>query len=394
MDRQQWSCEVHTMERAVASCGSCGRALCAECVAEGDGSACGPCAQLQRRRRQRLRRALAIGAVPLCGALVGLGALGRRSAAEREAARAARASHPPPEEKLACDRGAIISVGEGLLRQDNPQGALDLSNRYLRQCGEYPRLRWITFSAYKQLDRLDEAIAEAGRLIAERPTDPDYFWWRGELQERQGRREAAAADYRQSLANQPLLQRIPIDLFEVQQALERPCEALVTLQRYADLYPTLARDGRTQRRMDQARLRGGGCAEHAGAGSATFTPSPEDGLVRAPVRAEGQGAAADGTFVVDEQASFAVLTRAFAQRLGLQEGEAISIVIAGALRPARLGRLEALAARGARARHVEVAVVSDLPVAADGLLGLSYLWRFAWERRDGGLTLRPRKPPR
>lgn len=390
MDRLDSFCNAHALAPTVMRCPRCEEPLCRQCAGRGDGVYCEACVHARAlaaaASRKRALRWLAFGSVPVVLGIAALVVVGKRAAPEPKPAKAP----PPAEQKIACDRDAVIAATEGFVRMEATDKALALADKYLRQCGELPRLRWVTFSTHKKLGNWTAALVDATKLIEAKSLDQDYWWWRGEVYARLERYEAAAADYRQSIANLPSLHNIPVNLEETYRRLERPCEALVTLDRYVDLNPDLRRSATIQRRIDAARLLGGGCASFAGKGTASFSPDA-DQLVRAPIRANVGPTHAEGKFVVDEQSSYVVLTRAFADKLGVSAGVDVSLLVAGQITHGKHATVDALEAGGARAERVEVVVVETLPVEGiDGLLGTSFLWRYTWQKRDGGLTLRPR----
>ena len=136
-----------------------------------------------------------------------------------------------------CDRTAIVKLGDTMLLAGNRRGALDRANDWLERCGEYERLRWVTYSAYRDLNRDADAIREATRLIELDPDDKDYRWWRGIIHERGGQLAKAAADYEKALEIQPRLTSIPVNLADVYERLGRPCDAAVPLERVIAHYP-------------------------------------------------------------------------------------------------------------------------------------------------------------
>jgi tetratricopeptide (TPR) repeat protein len=324
---------------------------------------------------------IGLAAVPLCA---GLGLLAIVSG--RAKAVVAR-TEVPTEQKISCDEEAIITATEGYADID-PKHGLELAQKYIHECRDYPRLHWPMYTLHKRTHQLDEAIADATALIKDKPHDQDFWWWRGVIHERLGHYREAAADYRQSIANNPDLEDLPLNLAEVYQSQKRPCEALVALERYGEVLG--AADGDLKRLMADNRLRGGGCKDFAGRGTTIFKPS-EDGLVRAQAKLRAGEKTETATLVVEEETGYVVLTRPLAERLGLELTTAIQVNIGGVATDAKLATLDLIEAGATHASTVEVAVVDSLPVEhVDGLLGLSYLWRFRMKAHNGALSLRPR----
>jgi hypothetical protein len=361
--------------------------MCSDCIAKGDGAHCEICAKARRVSRARMKRGFLIAAAPITVGVVLLFYLGRQSASDRAAQQAA--SPPAPEAKIACDRQAVVEAADGFIRMHEPQKTLDLADKFFRQCGELPRLHWATYAAHKQLSDWSGAVGDATALIASRPGDKDFWWWRAAVQEKQSHEVEAAADYRQAIANEPQLTNIPVNLFQVYQDLKRPCDALVTLARYVEVHPELKNSREIQRRMSDARLAGGGCPGIAGVGTGTFAVGI-DGLARTDGSAVGAHEQPSG-FIIDEASSYVVLSSAYAYKLGVQGETPVDIVLGGTVRRGKLATLKKLEIGSTHASDVEVVIIEHIPVASvDGVVGGSYLWRFTTAPSNRGISLRPR----
>ena len=122
--------------------------------------------------------------------------------------------------KEPCDRSTIVKHAETLFKAGDYRGVLDRSAKFFSDCGQHLDLRWVTFSANKQLSQWEDAIADACKLIEDDPGDFDFWWWRGQAYELSGKLEEAAHDYRQSLLIEPRLESIPFNLATVLERLD------------------------------------------------------------------------------------------------------------------------------------------------------------------------------
>ena len=102
-----------------------------------------------------------------------------------------------------CDKQATLEYDEALVAAGDVRGALADSDDYFAKCGDWYRLRWVTYAAHEQLGEHAAAADEATKLIAHDPEDHDYPWWRAVAYEEMGRLDDAIRDYRRTLALEP-----------------------------------------------------------------------------------------------------------------------------------------------------------------------------------------------
>ncbi len=301
-------------------------------------------------------------------------------------ARAALADEP-------CDRVTIVELTEVMLRAGDARGAIDRAEQFWAACGDLPRLRWVTYGAYKRLSEWDRAAAECTRLIAHRPYDRDYRTWRGLAYEHKGDWAAAATDYRQALLLEPRLESIPFNLAAVLEKAGRPCEALEALETFAYHHPKVRQQLNHRTRLDRLRSLDE-CASLSGSGKAALRFSPAESTIRARVDINGE---AVGNFVVDTGAALVTLSRGFAMRAGVagMPGQQILLATAAGVRPGDAATIRSVEVQGVKANRVAAVIIEDMPASIDGLLGLSFLARFdlTWDRREGVLTIEARVRP-
>lgn len=310
-----------------------------------------------------------------------------------------------------CHKQRMVKLAENLNRAGAHETVLERAGAFFRQCGEHRRLRWATLTAYKKMQRWDEAIAEATLLIKAVPHDRDYRYWRGEIHEAKGDTARAAADYRQTLALAPTLADVPVDLTELSAKQGRPCEALLWLgnliQHHAhDAAPVVPRLQRMRTRCTKLAGKGraflppvGSAAEtgpDAGAspspsvGNDPAAPPPDQGAPPAP-RVTINGTAVR-TFEVQRDALYTMISDRLAARLGLETGAAVRLILRtpDGFFPSRLMQVKKITAGGASADQVQVLVTPKPPRGVECVLGQSFLTRFhVTGPGDGAVLLVP-----
>lgn len=368
----------------------CLRPACASCLDEKAGpDLCESCGARRRRQRGARLRSVAIATSVSLSALgvVVWGASGylQHSVVEGPLHKQEEALTATP-----CARDAVVGLLQEQMKLGNPRSALEAAQSFQQRCGPFRKLARYTYGAHMQLHEYERAAIDASSLIEDNPEDKDYRWWRGQAFEEAGALDKAAADYQYAISIQPLLMRVPMNLATVYEKLHRPCDALFTVEQYAQHYPAIRSDAAVQQRMKRLDEQGG-CQRLAGAGRALirFTPGSRGILVSARLndRVEAQ-------FIVDTGATMVAITRQLGSQLGIAWNEADTVLMgtAGGVRTAQLVALDAVEVQGARAERVEAAIADELPPGIDGLLGLSFLSRFVMylDEAQGTLELAAR----
>ena len=249
-------CYKHGSAPMAAQCERCERALCDPCIVYWISSPhCIDCARAARRRRS-------VVAVAKIGGVLAAVAGGLLFVA----------AHPQPFEygregphivqlhKLIagdrCDKQATLQYDEALVAAGDVRGALSDSDDYFAKCGDWYRLRWVTYSAHEQLGQHAAAVAEATKLIAHDPEDHDYPWWRGVAYEQMGRLDEAIADYRRTLELSPGIDRIPFNLASALEQKGQFCAAREPIAKFAALHPELADHPNVRDRLERLRILG------------------------------------------------------------------------------------------------------------------------------------------
>ncbi|APR85816.1 Hypothetical protein A7982_11165 [Minicystis rosea] len=290
-------------------------------------------------------------------------------------------------DKEPCDRRKIIELGEAMMRAGDNRGTLKRADAFLQKCGDYPRLRWLTYEAHKQLSEWNEAAAEATKLIESSPYDADFRGWRGIAYEQKGDLDRAADDFRQALLLKPRLGDLPINLANIYERQGKPCDAIFPLEQAVYHHPDARNVGAIRTRID-GLMEKGGCGSLAGEGKAQIRVHPGEGVLRATARIKGE----NGTFVVDTGASYVTIARAFADRIKVDTARAPKIMLqtANGVRTGQLVVLPLVEVQGVKAAQVPAVVIDELG-GTDGLLGLSFLSRFDMKQADGVLEITPRR---
>lgn len=389
-------CVNHPGVEATDACADCKRAICTKCTKGTlDGFMCPPCAQ-KRYGRRKLMTALKVGGVLalVTGvAVFGIVVVGKGSEKEKGP------PPPPPQtaddivieqlhkerDKTPCEPALVRKLVKEENRQKKFADAVDDANAYLAKCDDFPRLRWDLLYALQQLGRYPEAIKQETILLTRDPYDSDFWWWRGEDRGKSHQDALALADYRQSFANSEDSggsRFAAARILDVVEAAQRPCEGVAALHFFIDVHGGEITGG-LQDRVDELN-RTGGCDALHGVGDASL-PSLAKGAPKVDVVIGG----VKGRFQVDERCGTTAIGKTFAAKAGVTgvAGAApIDTIAIGAIHAGAPATVD-IAVGKASAPKVEVAIVDDLP-DVDGVIGLSFLWRFDLERReDGGLTL-------
>ena len=393
-------CYRHAGVRAENICSRCNRPICEVCSTPTlDGITCPGCAVREagnRRARHFVVGVLAFAAV--AGLIVYLiqskpqraGVSSPDAGAQAAAAQDTvidgfdyeqRAllirTHQEVLRRNPCDGPTAVKLGEEMVRAQNHRGALELVEQYEKDCGEHRRLLWVSFSAHKALGDFAGAEEVATRLVEARPTDSDYWWWRGEVRMKLGDREGALLDYRQSMANRP-------NKFAASRLADEigPCPGAFAHALYVREKPEPSR--RWAEEEAGNLLLSGSCGRLAGMGFATV--AVDSGIPLTVTRAKVGGKT--GKFAISRSSGTVALSSAFAKRAKVVGAEPqVRIYVAGAFTSGRLATLDRVQVGEAVASEVPAAIVEEVPEGLDGVLGLSFLWRFATVRTPEAIEI-------
>jgi len=392
------SCSRHPGTRAVATCERCLSAICEICSGVSlDGTVCVRCVRDRRRARERRLAFVCTGVVVAAVAAPFVYRAITAPAGEAKPAALVVEKAAPPVQKAApralsgktseliaaldkepCDRQKILDLCDSLLRGGAPRECLTRSEAFFARCGDFWRLRWLTYTSHNQLSEWDPAIADATRLVTEFPDDRDYLIWRGLAYADKGDTQHAIDDYEQAIAIEPRLTDVPFNLADAYRKLGRPCDGIFPLEQLSFYNPD--RDANARRRLRELYA-DPQCADRLGTGKATIRFGTGARRVTSKVTINQTKPA---ELVVDTGASTVMLGVRLATQLGLpyDHWPTQRAATAGGIRTIRIGYLDEVSVQGVTARHVECAVLDDL-AGVDGLLGLSFLARFEMHTDPG-----------
>lgn len=377
------SCAVHPQSPAFGPCQTCRKPFCDSCLAFDMGRACAPCFEAARAKRRIVWGV--VGALVVAG-VTALAISGRRANAKTEAARAAKAAEEakalaePVDLRLArrkwdqapCDYTAALDVVDELMKIGRHAEALDAIDGWRPNCGEPRKLRWRKYKANLDLERYPQAAAVATELIATKPADADFWWWRADANVH-GAFAAALADFRQSMANTGQEGRsnyVAGIMLREAEATPQACQAVWTANYFVRMQGgTLSRDAD---RAYQAIMFKHRCGELTTGSTATFTPPKGS----APAVAEISINRREISALVDERAGTSVMTLQLATTLGLTVSDTrIDALVMGTLTNGRLAAVPELTFGGVTLRDVEVMVVDKIGDGREMVLGFNALWR-------------------
>jgi hypothetical protein len=274
-----------------------------------------------------------------------------------------------------CDTRASVELGEALLRDEDYAVALELVDRYTKECEVDRRVLWVALSAHKRLEQWEAAFAIADRLVTERPTDINYWWWRAQLREQLGQPAGAAADYRQSFANRP------------NDAASRGLESLRRCQSaYAWTILVLIDPDEHGRARPNATdpFDRPACAALIGAGGTSLDFDEQTDALLATATVGG----AELRAVVDPRVGTSVIARSALAQTGVAPGaDAISTRLGDAVVTGPSALLPVVDLQGAKARQVGVVVTDAIPGEVDLVLGIDFVWRFTRHDMEHGMLL-------
>jgi predicted aspartyl protease len=394
------NCFQHPDADATSRCGGCDKPLCMKCATfEGGQDRCAAC--VQRYHGSKKTRSVALAAV-LFVAVLGAGAWfvmrpATEAAPEAQAfdygTKAVLIRHLKEElARQPCDKAKGREFAQALFEAGDLKGTIQAGDDFIAKCGKSTALRQLTYTAHTQLQEYELAAKDVTELLDGAPTNANYFIWRGMAHEASGALDKAAADFRQAFLLKPGEAQVANLLATVAEREGRACDARLTVLEHLLVGAVPAPGSKMAERF--AGLSSAGRCGTDGQGRAELSvPAKGPREVEATV-----GAKERGRFLVDTDCARVVLSKAFADRLGLALDGAPTLRLQAAhdILTVRLVKVPELTVQGAKATHVEVAVADTLPEGADGLLGLSFLARFdvKHDAKAGRLTLteRAREP--
>ena len=342
-------------------------AICEVCARDG----------ARKRRTRNLAIVSVVGLVPIAAGVVYL---------------QTRPKPPPPAPvepdnvlRLQAQALALHPCDEQMLRERVERFAtLDRTAEALRTaeyavgCGVGGRMPWRLAYLGQQLHQWLVVAVTTTQLISDYPGDSDFYWWRADAWMDGKLPRLALFDLRQSLANSDGDQAggfAAVRFLDAAKATNELCEADRAWRYYVH-----ALGGSPNADMRD---------EHAALVRAKSCVDPGGGAIGERVRVTINGVS--GNFAVDPRVGTTLVSRVFAAKAALEsDGEQLAIgwVREGA---PQLGEplVVGIAAGPVKAAAVDALVIDELPQpGVDGVLGLSFLWHFEFERTPAGYSLR------
>ncbi|WGS54083.1 retroviral-like aspartic protease family protein [Paraburkholderia sp. D15] len=292
-----------------------------------------------------------------------------------------------------CNRDAMDVLAVQLGRMGYRREAANALTQFVDQCG---RVDGFLNAAADDLIAVSDyraAMAVADRLVQLDAINPQFYFMRGRAREGAQDYENALADYMQALALVPDLSQVNGDLFvraaDMHAKAGRYCEAISMIRMWASAEPGRATQPQAVQQI-AAYSAHQSCPSTYATGDDTFPRQPGK-TIRVKALVNG----VSGTFIVDTGATYALLTRRFAQRaqVSVDRASKIQMTTVNGQRQALLTSATSIKVGRAEAQHVELTVdgaeASSLGDGVDGLLGQSFLSRFKTEFTPTRWSIRP-----
>jgi aspartyl protease family protein len=152
------------------------------------------------------------------------------------------------------------------------------------------------------------------------------------------------------------------------------------LRQYLYYHPEHRNTDSVKRRIDRL-MRKGDCDQGSGRGQQVIRFSKKLPGFVAPARF---GKKARGRLVVDDKATYVVISEDLAESAGLSgKGERITMTTNSGVYHGQLALAESIQVGNLRATGVQVLIADAVPAEVDGLLGLSFVARFQMKHYPG-----------
>ncbi len=286
-----------------------------------------------------------------------------------------------------CDRNLALRAATELTERHEFKQVVRITADFVKNCPGEPFVRLLRkgYYANEQLEQWPQAAEVASMLIIAQPDEGSFWWWRGQARVKANQLDQAAADLRQAMAATPFEDSRGyslMDFADIADKVGAPCDAAAGLRLYQELNPR----GVAQRVRDlQARLHlAGNCDAAYGTGQTAITI---DQTQPVPVTQASVGKAS-GKFLIAPRTGYTLLSRAFADKAGVEaNGPPVDSYAGGALHTGMPAVADKVAVGKAAATGVHVLVVDQLPGGLDGVLGMSFMGRFSFAEFGDQITL-------
>ncbi len=297
-------------------------------------------------------------------------------------------------EKEPCDRNKTITLARLLNRTGDYRRTIAVSNRYFTQCEKaFPKLRWFSYSAHRELSELELALADITALKKEDPDDLDYALWRGRLLKEMGQLDEAAKELHDCLS--PKSRQCNFELSDVLEKMEQPCEAIVPIDHYLYYHPDETQSARVSKRLKRLNQQADCAPKIKTTGERDVTIQFPKGAERIPIEVMIEGHRVP--FILDTGATYMTIDEKIAKTLKWTERPKTSVKLRAATQNvvASLYQANEVTLGSITVEDVPIAVVKkSLQNDGRGLLGLSFLRHFDVDIESslGRVTLKLKSP--
>jgi clan AA aspartic protease (TIGR02281 family) len=292
-------------------------------------------------------------------------------------------------QKEPCDKHVIFLADRSLENLRANCAAAEMLKGFADVCPDSSGELYRASELYYLLGDYDTAVKLSSDVINQQPDAQNSYFVRAKSEQGLKQYAAAVDDYATLIRLVPNTKSIVSEVFtrmsDSYEKLDRPCEAIVPLQTYI----ALDSEGRSTPPLLKriaALAAKGNCAQVYAKGVARI-PRRSNGVSITKVEING----VEGKFIVDTGASFVILTRAFAGKAKprMLRAGSVELQTANGATSATLASLDNVKLAGLSASAVPAIVASkSLGEDIDGLLGMSFLSRFAVVFEDREIQLR------
>jgi len=291
-------------------------------------------------------------------------------------------------QKEPCDQRAVHKAAATLERAHALRAAAEMMKGFGYSCADASNELHRAGELFFYVGDHESAIRVTSDVIRRHPDVQGVYYLRAKAEQARRQYAAALEDYVTLIRLLPNLKTVRADVFtrmsEAYESLDRPCEAIVPLQTYIALDPRQRTIAPLERRIAELAAKGN-CTLNYAKGTAWITRRSAGVPM---TRAEINGV--PGTFLIDTGASFVTLSRsyAFKAKPTMIVSDRVEMRTANGSTSATLATADVVKLSGLQATGVPAVVTDkDFGNGVDGLLGMSFLSRFAILMEDGQMKL-------
>ena len=296
-----------------------------------------------------------------------------------------------------CDQDAILHLGDALDAAGYRREAAVAQVNFSSQCGGYaPALRAAVNTLLKLSD-YTTAETIAADLIRLEPFNDNGYFLRAVARDGNKSFKGAIDDYVTAIelfGNKDRISSIGYYRMALDyEKLGQFCDAMLPLEQWVAIDPAHHDSSRVQAMLSDYAAKGG-CAAATSGSDERFPAARPGGVVKVPVLVNNVAA----TFILDTGAAFVSLKESFAKKakVEIEPGSSVHLHTANGIAEGRRGRADTVQLRSLKAQSVPVVVEADSAATygdgVDGLLGMSFLSRFALTIDARTVRIAPNKP--